>query len=244
MKVVVTGGSGKLGRWVVRELISGAHDAPPHDVTVFDRARGPTAEAVHHLSGDIVDLGHVVGALGGVSDDALAAYDANWTVCEETAAAHGRTADRRDFRVALFMHLADSAARARDDVRFGIDGWARYARDILPFGPVPDDVTDVTEFLIESRRAVIGTPGEAIDAIERAQAGSGGFGVVLLMAHDWADWDAARRSYELFARHVIAHFRGGLDGRRTSYDFAKARLPNLMPAAREGLAAANKGDDR
>ncbi len=65
MKVVVTGGSGKLGRWVVRELISGAHDAPPHDVTVFDRARGPAAEAVRHLSGDIVDLGHVVGALGG-----------------------------------------------------------------------------------------------------------------------------------------------------------------------------------
>jgi limonene 1,2-monooxygenase len=182
-------------------------------------------------------------SLGGVSDGALAAYDANWAVCEETAAAHGQSVDRRDFRVAIFMHLADSAAQARDDVRFGIDGWARYARDILPFSPVPDDVGDVTEFLLANQGAVIGTAGDAIEAIERAQAGSGGFGVVLLMAHDWADWDATRRSHELFARHVIPHFRGNLDGRRTSYDFSKARLPGLMPSAQQGLDDANKGGE-
>ncbi len=66
-------------------------------------------------------------SLGGVSDGALAAYDANWAVCEETAAEHGQSVDRRDFRVAIFMHLADSAERARDDIRFGIDGWSRAA---------------------------------------------------------------------------------------------------------------------
>jgi limonene 1,2-monooxygenase len=185
-------------------------------------------------------------SLGGVSEEALAAYDANWRVCEETAARHGQTVDRRNFRVAIFMHLADSVERARKDVRFGIDAWARYARDILPFSPVPAGVADVREFLIENRGAVIGTPADAIAAIERAQAGSGGFGVVLLMAHDWADWSATQRSYELFARHVIPHFQGGLDGRRTSYDFSKRRLEGLRSAAQEGLAAAreNKGSDR
>ena len=182
-------------------------------------------------------------SLGGVSDGALAAYDANWAVCEETAAEHGQSVDRRDFRVAIFMHLAETAERARDDIRFGIDGWARYARDILPFSPVPDDVDDVYGFLVENRAAVIGTPADAIEAIERAQAGSGGFGVVLLMAHDWADWEATKRSYELFARHVVPHFRGALDGRRTSYDHSKARLPGLMPSAHEGLAAATEGEE-
>ena len=181
-------------------------------------------------------------SLGGVSDDALTAYNANWAVCEETAAAHGRTVDRRNFRVAMFMHLADTAERARNDVRFGIDKWAQYARAILPFSPVPADVTDIHGFLAESGRAVIGTPGDAIQAIERAQAGSGGFGVVLLMAHDWADWNATRQSYELFARHVVPHFQGGLDGRRASYNFSKARLKGLLSAAREGLAAAAKDD--
>ena len=182
-------------------------------------------------------------SLGGVSDDALAAYDTNWAVCEDAAAAHGQAVDRRDFRVAIFMHLADSVEQARDDVRFGIDGWARYARDILPFSPVPHDVTNVYEFLVETRGAVIGTPADAIEAIERAQNGSGGFGVVLLMAHDWADWDATRRSYELFAHHVVPHFRGDLDGRRTSYEFSKARLQNLLTAAQEAVAAVSNGDD-
>lgn len=182
-------------------------------------------------------------SLGGVSDEALASYDANWKVCEETAAAHGQTVDRRNFRVATFMHLADTAERAREDVRFGIDAWARYARDILPFSPVPADATDIDGFLVENRRAVIGTPADAIEAIERAQAGSGGFGVVLLMAHDWADWNATQRSYELFARHVIPHFQGALDGRRTSYDFSKERLKGLRSAAQEGLAAAKAKDE-
>jgi limonene 1,2-monooxygenase len=181
-------------------------------------------------------------SLGGVSDDALAAYDANWQVCEQVAAEHGRNVDRRDFRVAIFMHLADSVAQARKDVRFGLDGWAQYAKDILPFSPIPEDVTDVYEFLTENQGAVIGTPGDAIEAIERAQAGSGGFGSVLFMAQDWADWDATKRSYELFAQHVIPHFRGALHGRRTSYDHAKKRLVGLVSAAQEGMDAANQDD--
>ena len=65
MKVVVTGGSGKLGSWVVAELISDEGGAAPHDVTVFDRAPCPAGRGVRYLAGDIVDLGHVVGALAG-----------------------------------------------------------------------------------------------------------------------------------------------------------------------------------
>jgi len=65
MKVVVTGGAGKLGRWVVRELVSGTDGAPPHEVTVFDRTPCPVGEGVRFLPGDIADLGHVVGALAG-----------------------------------------------------------------------------------------------------------------------------------------------------------------------------------
>ncbi len=65
MKVVVTGGSGKLGRWVVGELIAGASGGAAHDVTVFDRLPGPTGVNIRYLPGDIVDLGHVMGALAG-----------------------------------------------------------------------------------------------------------------------------------------------------------------------------------
>jgi limonene 1,2-monooxygenase len=161
-------------------------------------------------------------------------------VCEETARLNGQTVDRRNFRVTIQMHLAESRERALEEVGFGIDGWARYAQDILTVSPVPREVTDVRGFLVETRRAVIGTPDDAIAAIERAHAGCGGFGVVLLMAHDWADWAATLRSYELFARYVVPRFKDGLAARRASYDIAKARRPALSAAVDQGIAEARR----
>jgi limonene 1,2-monooxygenase len=182
-------------------------------------------------------------SLGGVSEQALEAYAHNWKVCEDTARVHGRTVHRDNFRVAIQMHLADTREAAREEVRFGIDKWARYAQDILSVSPVPRDVADVTGFMIENRRAVIGTPDDAVAAIERAHAGCGGFGVVLLMAHDWADWAATLRSYELFARHVVPRFGNALDARRASYDIARDRRPALAAAVDEGIAAARRKYD-
>ena len=65
MKIVVTGGAGKIGRWVVRELISDSSGSAPHEVTVFDRAKRTDEVGVRFLSGDILDLGQVFGALAG-----------------------------------------------------------------------------------------------------------------------------------------------------------------------------------
>lgn len=66
MKVAVTGGMGKLGRWVVQELASTADGSTPHEVMVFDQIRGPEADRVRYLKGDVQDLGQVFGALAGV----------------------------------------------------------------------------------------------------------------------------------------------------------------------------------
>jgi nucleoside-diphosphate-sugar epimerase len=65
MRVTVTGGCGKLGQWVVRELLDDSDGRTPHEVTVFDRARGPEHGPVRYLSGDICDLGEMVGAVAG-----------------------------------------------------------------------------------------------------------------------------------------------------------------------------------
>lgn len=67
MKVAVTGGMGKLGRWVVRELATGADGSTPHEVMIFDQVCGPEAEHVRYLKGDIRDLGQVFGALAGAA---------------------------------------------------------------------------------------------------------------------------------------------------------------------------------
>ena len=52
MKILVTGGQGKVGRFVVQELVNSAAE-----VTVFDRVPGPERGAVRYLVGDIQDLG-------------------------------------------------------------------------------------------------------------------------------------------------------------------------------------------
>ena len=179
-------------------------------------------------------------SLGGYSDDALAAYAKNWGIYAETAALHGHVADRARFRIAVQMHIAESRDQALKDIRFGVEQWGGYARDVLPLGPVPKEVTNVAEFIVESRRAIVGTPDDAIREIEHMQAGSGGFGVVMFMCHDWADWAATRRSYELFARHVIPHFQGQFTMRQNSYDDAAARQPEFRAAALDGIATATE----
>ena len=60
MRVVVTGGSGRIGRWLVREL------APRHAVTIFDRAAPAELPAgVSYKLGDCADLGAVYDVLRG-----------------------------------------------------------------------------------------------------------------------------------------------------------------------------------
>ena len=64
----------------------------------------------------------------------------------------------------------------------------------------------------DRRDWIIGTPQDAIAQIERMLGETGGFGGLLLTTHEWAPTDKLRRSYELFARYVMPHFRGHTQG--------------------------------
>lgn len=66
MNILVTGGLGKVGRWVVAELIDGSSGKTAHQVTVFDRQPGPERGPVKYLIGDIQDLGQVMEAMVGI----------------------------------------------------------------------------------------------------------------------------------------------------------------------------------
>jgi len=64
--------------------------------------------------------------------------------------------------------------------------------------------------------AVIGTPDDAALRLQQLVDQSGGFGGFLLMAHNWANWDATRKSYELLARYVFPKFQNLNDNRHAS----------------------------
>lgn len=89
-----------------------------------------------------------------------------------------------------------------------------------------------------SRReiAVIGTPDDLIAQIERLKAKSGGFGCFLDMAHDWADTDATKKSYELIARYVMPRFQNQLSARDEALAWAKSVHPQLSERRRQAAA--------
>jgi nucleoside-diphosphate-sugar epimerase len=61
MKLLITGGAGKVGQGVVRELLNN----PPYEIIVLDRVPGPERGPVKYLVGDIEDLGQVMEAMIG-----------------------------------------------------------------------------------------------------------------------------------------------------------------------------------
>jgi nucleoside-diphosphate-sugar epimerase len=66
MKILVTGGLGKIGQFVIRELLNSSSGQLAHDVTVLDRLSAPDRAPAKHLVGDVQDLGQVMEAMAGV----------------------------------------------------------------------------------------------------------------------------------------------------------------------------------
>jgi limonene 1,2-monooxygenase len=132
--------------------------------------------------------------------------DVNWKHACDVAAEHGRTMSRSKLRLMGPMHIAETRAKARENVRFGLERYLDYARTLTPgrFGNM--EGRDPVDVLLESSHIVIGTPDDAIEVLTKLQAKQGEFGTFLHQGHDWADWEATKKSYELYIRHVAPHF--------------------------------------
>jgi limonene 1,2-monooxygenase len=180
-------------------------------------------------------------SLGGTSDEALKAHATNWGVYEEAARQNGKTPDRGKWRVVTLAHVADTREQARADVKFGLEAYRRYFSEVATFPIIPPDVTgDPTEYLVSMGLACIGTPDDCIRHFERLWKGSaGGLGAILLLAHNWADWPATLRSYELMARYVHPQFQRNANALRVwSYDDAAAKYATAGQQMKSAVQAA------
>ncbi|MGW8813441.1 LLM class flavin-dependent oxidoreductase [Gordonia terrae] len=143
-----------------------------------------------------------------------------WGIVENEAAVHGTSVSKDRWGLVVPMHLADTEAQARAEVRKGLAEWAAYAPLVnpVPFGAPKDDAE--VDALIDAFNAddfaVIGTPDRAIALIEKLREQSGGAGTIILFALDWAEPDRMFASYELFARHVMPHFQDQIPPRVAS----------------------------
>jgi limonene 1,2-monooxygenase len=99
------------------------------------------------------------------------------------------------------MHVAETREQARKDVDWGFHRWVDYYRHVATLPLAPDGV-DPIQAMIDSGFAIVGTPDDAAEQMERLIERSGGFGAFLHLSGNWADTAATKRSYELFARYV------------------------------------------
>jgi len=181
-------------------------------------------------SGPVAAGKHGVGmlSLGAGMPGGPQAIAGQWRIAEETAAKHGKTMDRKNWRMVMNVHVAEDDAQAMRDVKSGERAeTVTYFEDVLgrPPGRSQDPLTDG----VAAGTTLVGSPDTVAAGIQRlVEHSDGGFGGFMFRAHDWANREQTWRSYELFARYVMPRFQGSLDTIQNSYDWAKANRPTIF----------------
>jgi len=190
---------------------------------------GPMTAGKHGLG--ILSLG--AGLPGG--PEAIAGQ---WRIAEETAAQHGKTMDRRDWRLVMGVHVAETDEQALADVKAGERmETVTYFEEALgrPPGRSQDPLTEG----VKAGVTLVGSPETVAKGIQNLiDRSGGGFGGLLFRAHDWANREQTWRSYELFARWVAPQFQGSLDTIRNSHEWAKANRKTIFGPNVEALRKA------
>ena len=166
-------------------------------------------------------------SIASTSAEGLQALPTQWGFAQEAAATHGTTVDRGDWRVLMSWHIAETKEQARREAVHGLHRWHNeYNVRVLgrPGATHVEDPWDLLDQVSETGAegggaAVVGTPDDLVEAINNLQQITGGFGVVLGFAHDWANRENTRRSWDMVARYVIPEVNGQLASMRESNQF-------------------------
>lgn len=160
-------------------------------------------------------------SIGSMSTEGIQSLPLQWSFAEESAAEHGQTVDRADWRILFNWHLAETVEQAEADVEWGLLRWHNeYNVDTLQ-RPGSRHYADTAEAIDQLARgegsaAVIGTPDQLIERVREMYEVSGGFGAVIGFVNDWANPEATAKSWDLVARYVIPEIRGMLAPMRES----------------------------
>ena len=191
-------------------------------------------------------------SIASASSDGIDALATQWSFAEEAAAKHDQVVDRANWRVLMSFHLAETEEAARQQAVDGLHRWHNEYNVWTLGRPGATRVDDKWELLEQTTTggatgagtSVIGTPDQLVTAIRRMQELTGGFGVVMGFAHDWANRENTLRSWDLFARYVIPELRGTTSGLRESQQFLHDHQEELMRGAGRAIMAKVNENDR
>jgi limonene 1,2-monooxygenase len=189
---------------------------------------------------DVLQLAAAIGVRGAVD------LREQWRIGQQAAAEAGKTLTRDRWSLVIPVHLAETRQEALDAARAGA---AAYLLDY--FGTIlgrPSPVDGPREAVVDQMTAsgswIVGTPDDCVAAIRRYLEMTGGFGGLLVLAHEWAPREQTLRSYELLARYVMPHFQGSLAGVRASAAWAAAHAADFGRRAVQAIEAAHRAHER
>ncbi len=151
-----------------------------------------------------------------------------WKIAEETAARHGKTMDRKNWKLVVNVHVAEDDEEALRQVKHAErHETVTYFEETLgrPPGRSDDPLTEG----VKMGTTLVGSVETVVRGIEHLQRLSdGGFGGLLFRAHEWANREQTLKSYELFARYVMPRFQGSLGTIRDSNDWARGNRKTIF----------------
>ncbi len=169
-------------------------------------------------------------AVAAASATGFGALGNNWDIAEAEAGKQGRAMDRTDYRLVAPFHLAETREQAMADVKDGFEEWADYTRQINPAGPISLGM-ESPEFINQTGNGAIGTPDDAVRALEKFWEQSGGFGCILVLGNTWASAEATQKSYTLLAEYVMPKFAGRNAQRLASLKWMGENVAEFSAAA-------------
>jgi limonene 1,2-monooxygenase len=184
-------------------------------------------------------------SIASTSLEGLQALPTQWSFAEEAAAQHGKTVDRKNWRVLMSWHLAESRKEAEAEAKYGLQRWHNEYNVRVLGRPGATRVEDADELVNQiagrgaegAGAAVIGTPDDLVAAIRQLREVTGGFGTVIGFAHDWANREATLRSWELCARYVIPEINGYTANQKASAQFLVDNQKELIGGAAAAVMA-------
>ena len=152
-----------------------------------------------------------------------------WKIAEDTAEEHGNTMDRKEWRLVVGVHLAESKKEALNQAReksasFQYDYFHKTLGTEFEYdGPR----SGIVDYMVDSGAWCVGTPDDLIAKIHELDEITGGFGGFLIQANEWGTSEQVKRSYELLARYVMPHFQGSLENIVTSQKWSEDNRDKL-----------------
>lgn len=151
-----------------------------------------------------------------------------WKIAEEVAAKHGKTMDRKEWRIVVNMHTAEDDDLALSQVAVGERReTVTYFEETL--GRPPGRSDDPLREGVAMGTTLVGSPETVTRGIERLIGYAGGaIGGVMFRANEWANREQILKSYELFARYVMPRFQGSLDSIIASNEWARSNRKGIF----------------